>query len=154
MMAWLDRHANAVGALSSLLTAVIALAALVAVKIQIDAADQIQKEQSAKEIFREYLNLSIQKPNLAAPDYCALRTSTELPAYQAFVEYLLYAGEQLIEMDADWSAAIHAELAAHTTYLCSPDHASDHYTPEVQRLLTTFKVDACQALPTCAGPES
>lgn len=151
MMGWLDRHANAVGALSTLLTAIIALGALVAVKIQIDAADQIQKEQSAKEIFREYLNLSIQKPNLAAPDYCALRTSPELPAYQAFVEYLLYAGEQLIEMDADWSAAIDAELGAHTTYLCSPEHETANYTAEVQRLLERFKVDACHDMPACAG---
>lgn len=149
MMEWLNRHANAISALSALLTAVLALAALIGVKIQIDASSAIQKEQSAKEIYREYLNLSIQKPNFYAPDYCALKKTAELPAYQAYVEYLLYTGEQVIEMDPQWEKSIASAIEAHAAYLCSPDIDLSMYAAEMQAVLASFQAGQCAEVKAC-----
>ncbi len=149
MMGWFNRHANAISALSALLTAVLALAALIGVKIQIDASSAIQKEQSAKEIYREYLNLSIQKPNFYTPDYCALKKTAELPAYQAYVEYLLYTGEQVIEMDPQWEKSIASAMEAHALYLCSPDVDLSMYAAEMQAVLASFQAGQCAEVKAC-----
>jgi hypothetical protein len=60
-MEYLNRNSGAIQAVSALLTVVLAAGALVGVKWQIDAADQIQRAQSARDIYREYLNMAINK---------------------------------------------------------------------------------------------
>ncbi|MEM1301574.1 MAG: hypothetical protein AAGH17_03245, partial [Pseudomonadota bacterium] len=58
-MAWLKRNAEALQAIGALLTAAVAIAALVGVKWQLDAAERISQAQSAREIYRDFVALSL-----------------------------------------------------------------------------------------------
>ena len=62
MRKWLDSRAKAIQALGVIVTMFAALAAVIGVKLQIDANARQQREQSAREIYREYLALSIARP--------------------------------------------------------------------------------------------
>ena len=75
MFGWLESNSRALQALAGLITALLALLALIGVKWQIDASFDSQREQSARDIYREFLNLSISNPEFADPDYCALKAS-------------------------------------------------------------------------------
>ena len=73
---WLERNAKALQAVAAIVTAFAALAALIGIKVQIDANMKQQQVQSARDIYREFLNLSISKPEFAQPDYCTIKDST------------------------------------------------------------------------------
>ncbi len=147
-MNWLERHSAALQALGSLLTALVAIAALIGVKLQVDAAYSVQREQSAKEIYREFLNLSIANPDLAQPDYCSLSKSPRAPAYDAYVEYLLYAAEQVIQADADWIPVFESHLGLHQDVICSQADWGA-YADDVRSLVLKFKAGNCQPQPAC-----
>ena len=142
MMAWLKRNKDAVQALGTIVTALAALAALIGVKLQIDASALQQREQSAREIYREFLSLSISRPELAEPDYCAIRGSAGEAAYDSYLEYLLYTSEQLLSVSSDWEATFSDHLGAHREALCSRDDWSDD-TREVQALISRFRAKQC-----------
>ncbi len=112
-MNWLARHSPALQALGNLVTALVAVAALIGVKLQVDTAYSVQREQSAKEIYREFLNISITNPDLAQPNYCSLSKSPRAPAYDAYVEYLLYTAEQVMQTNADWGPVFETQMELH-----------------------------------------
>lgn len=87
---WLTRNADPLEAVGVRATAFAALTALVVIPCQMAQADRIQRDQAAREIYREFLNLTVQKPDLATADYCALKDPNQTTAYAAYVEYLLY----------------------------------------------------------------
>lgn len=119
MTNWLNRHATLLATISAIATAMAALTALVVVPWQIGQADLIQRDQTAREIYREFLNLTMQKPELATADYCALEGATQRSAYSAYVDYLLYTAEQMVETSADWRAPMASYLSDHKAYFCS-----------------------------------
>lgn len=147
-MNWLYRNSNTLQALAALVTAAVAVVALIGVKLQVDASYRVQREQSAKEIYRELLNISIANPEFASPNHCALKQSPKFPAYESYVEYVLYTAEQVIEMDASWSSTMEAHLEAHADYICSSD-ATGENSAAVDALLSSFKARACKTVPTC-----
>ncbi len=67
MKRWLEQHAKALQALGVIVTMLAAVAALVGIKVQIDASARQAREQSARDIYREYLNLSIARPGICRP---------------------------------------------------------------------------------------
>ena len=81
---------RAIQSLTSIMTVILALGALVGVKIQVDAAKKMQIEQSARDIYREYLALSINQPQYAKPNYCEIIDSPNEAIYENYVEYLIY----------------------------------------------------------------
>ncbi|RCW79442.1 hypothetical protein [Paracoccus lutimaris] len=119
MRGWLTRNAEALGALGAIATAFAALTALVVIPYQVGQADRIQRDQTAREIYREFLNLTVQKPELANADYCTLKDETQRTAYSAYVEYLLYTAEQMVDTSEEWRKPMENYLAEHKTYLCS-----------------------------------
>lgn len=121
MWNWLRRNTEPLAALGGIATAFAAFSALVIIPYQVGQADLIQRDQTAREIYREFLNLTVQKPELAQADYCALRGTTQLTAYGAYVEYLLYTSEQMIETSPDWRAPMAGYLNDHMEYLCDPE---------------------------------
>lgn len=153
-MGWLERNSGAVQAISGVITALLAGAALLGVKLQIDASYKVQQEQSAKEIYREFLNISIANPDLSGPDYCALQQGPRQAAYRAYVDYVLYTAEQVTEMDADWADTMADHLEAHRHHLCEEKNP-EGYTPEVEALLKKFQAK-CTEVPDCppAAPGS
>ena len=147
-MNWLSRNSSALQALAAVFTVLIAVVALIGVKVQVDASYRVQREQSAKEIYRELLNLSIANPDLTEPNYCALKQTPRYPAYESYVDYLLYTAEQVIDMDPSWSTTMEQHLQAHADYLCSR-HEDGGNPPAVEALLTSFKGRACKVAVAC-----
>jgi hypothetical protein len=145
---WLKRHAVAIQALAALVTMAVAVAALVGVKVQLDASARLAREQSARDIYREYLNLSIAKPEFAQPDYCGLVGTAQEPAYEAYVDYMLYTAEQAIEADAQWQPIFERNLANHRSYICAVEDWSD-YRESIDSMVSRFRAHQCSAVPAC-----
>lgn len=148
MWPWFHRNAEPLQAVGGFLTALLALGALVVIPWQINQADRIQREQAARDIYREFLNISVQNPKLASADWCVLKEPGEKAAYEAYVEYLLYATEQLVGTDPDWRAPMTGWIEDHAPYVCAkPDWSG--YTPDVQALMTQFTAANCADVPAC-----
>jgi hypothetical protein len=151
MKRWLEQRAKALGALAAIVTMLAAVAALIGVKVQIDASARQAREQSARDIYREFLNLSIARPELADPDYCALQGSPQESAYENYLEYTLYTAEQLRSVSPEWDATMLDHLAPHRAALCSGGDWGDD-TPGVRALVARFKERECKA-PVESCPE-
>ena len=147
-MSRLRQNAPVIEALASLLMALVAALALIGVKLQIDAQDRTAREQSAREIYREFLAITVANPTLAAPDACMGLTGPENPAYDAYLEYLLYTAEQTIALDADWEPTIAQWFDNHAPVLCAIEDWSG-YTPEVEALVKRSRVEICTDVPAC-----
>ena len=144
MWDWLGRNSDRLQALGGLVTALAALAALVIVPAQIASADRIQRDQTAREIYREFLNLTVQRPELARADYCALKDPRERTAYEAYVDYLLYTAEQLTESSPDWRGPMAGYLADHRSFICSKADWGD-YSEGVVDLVKGVRADCTPA---------
>ncbi len=147
-MRWLKQNAPSIEAAAALITALVAVAAIIGVKMQIDANADQQAAQSARDIFREHLTLSIANPQFSEPDVCTLIASDQRPAYAAYVEHLLYTSEQILATQTDWDDAITERLAPHIDYFCSTD-GWNGYTQPVTDLIALTRIDHCSAEPTC-----
>ncbi len=146
---WFDRHGQALQALAAVMAVLVAVAALVGVKLQIDAATRVQREQSARDIYREFLNLSISKPELADPDYCAIRGGGQDVAYRNYVDYLLYTSEQMLSVSPEWEGALAEHLEPHAAYLCGISDWSDYPDP-VRAMIARARPKLCDpASPAC-----
>nr|WP_294846181.1 hypothetical protein [uncultured Sphingomonas sp.] len=143
MKRWLERNAKAIQSFGVIVTIVAIVAALIGVKMQINASAQQAREQSARDIYREYLNLSISRPDLSDPDYCAIKGTLTEAAYENYLEYTLYTAEQLNSVSPDWNATMLDHLSAHRQALCQGGDWSDD-TPAVQALITQFRASQCQ----------
>lgn len=124
MRQWLTRNAEPLGAIASVATAVAALSVLVVVPYQIGQADLIQRDQTAREIYREFLNLTIQKPELATADICTLQGTRERVAYGAYADYLLFTAEQMIDTSPEWQLPMLSYLTDHKAYFCSDERGA------------------------------
>jgi len=148
-MKWLSRNAPSIEACSALVTASVAIAALIGVKVQLDETERLQKAQSAREAFRAHLALAATLPQFARPkDSCALVASTQGGSYIAFVDHLLYSAEQMLVVGEGWDATFLIELAPHKGYLCS-EPAPIGATDETASLLNDFRQNNCTDQPAC-----
>ena len=145
MRNWLVRNAEPLQAVGAIATAFAAITALVVIPYQASVADRIQRDQTAREIYREFLNLTVQKPELANADYCALTDPKEKTAYAAYVDYLLYTTEQMIDTSPDWRAPMAGYLGDHMAYLCSAEAQAQ---PDVQEMLVDLDL-TCTPEVTC-----
>jgi hypothetical protein len=147
MLGWLKRHSEALEGLGGLATAFAALTALIVIPYQIAGSDRIQRDQTAREIYREFLNLTVQKPELANADFCTLDDAGQTTAYTAYVEYLAYTAEQMIDTSPDWRAPMASYLEDHMAYLCS-DKVWDSQSPDIKDLMTELAL-TCVAEVKC-----
>jgi len=118
---WLIRNSEPLQAVGAIATAFAALTALVVIPYQVAQADRIQRDQTAREIYREFLNLTVQKPELATADYCTLTDPKSLAAYSAYADYLLYTADQMVDTSPVWRGTMASYLKSHMAYLCSPE---------------------------------
>lgn len=148
-MTWISRNAETVEAVSTMITAVVAIVALIGVKLQVDAADELQRIQSARDAYRAHLALAVSNPRYSQPeDVCPLLASGEARAYTAFVDHLLYAAEQMLAVGDGWDATFLDQLEPHRVYLCS-EGAPVGETDEMSRLISGFVAEKCAATPGC-----
>mgnify|MGYP000851750510 FL=1 len=147
MRNWLTRNAEPLQALGAIATAFAALTALVVIPYQVAQADRIQRDQTAREIYREFLSLTVQKPELATADYCALKDTNQTAAYSAYVEYLLYTSEQMIDTSPEWRGPMASYLQDHMAYLCS-EGVWNAQSPDIKDLLAEMAL-TCDAESQC-----
>lgn len=147
MRAWLNRNAQPLQAVGALATAMAALTALIVVPYQVSQADRIQRDQTAREIYREFLNLTMQNPRLASANYCALPAGVAETSYTAYVDYLIYTTEQMVETSDDWRAPMTGYLRDHMTYLCTADSPA-HRDPGVRGLMADLGLE-CTEVAVC-----
>ncbi len=147
MLGWLKRHSQALEGLGGLATAFATITALIVIPYQITQSDRIQRDQTAREIYREFLNLTVQKPELANADFCTLKDAAQTTAYTAYVEYLLYTAEQMIDTSPDWRAPMASYLQDHMPYLCSQG-IWDAQSPDIRDLVAELAL-TCGAQATC-----
>ena len=150
-MSWMSRQAPSIEAAAAVVTAFVAVAALIGVKVQLDEADRLQKAQSAREAYRAHLALAATLPQFAQPaDTCQLLHSEQAGAYAAFVDHLLYSAEQMLDVSDGWDATFLAQLAVHSDYICSA-HGPVGETEDTVRLLRRFEDLNCSASAVCDG---
>jgi len=152
VLTFLNRNADAIRALGSVVSAAAAISACIFVPWQIWSNERTNRETAAREIYREFLNISIQRPELASQDLCAFTNPINRSAYESYVDYLLYSAEQVIELDqADWESTVLLDLEPHRTYLCTFDVDDlDDLTPTVASLVTQLR-SSCPKVPACDG---
>jgi len=149
-MTWLRRHAPVIEAGAAVVTALVAAIALIGVKLQLDAADAVQRAQSARDAYRAHLVLSVEHPAFNDPvDACALMASEQGAAYGAFVDHLLYSAEQMLTTADGWAETFADQLAPHATYLCS-DLTDWGASAPLDQLLQDFRAQTCPVTPHCA----
>lgn len=134
---------------ANLVTALAAVVAVIIIPWQIAAADRIQRGQTAREIYREFLNLTVQKPEVASANWCQLTTARDKAAYVAYVDFLLYTAEQAIDTNPDWSPVMREHLSSHLPYLCQLG-AEALDDPMVADLVAEMR-GQCQTLPVCGA---
>lgn len=148
-MNWWSRNAEAIEAMAATVTAFVAIAALVGIKLQLDEADRLQQSQSARDAYRAHLALAATQSEFARPtDACALIASSQGGAYEAFVDHLLYSAEQMLIADDGWDATFLDALTAHSDYICSTSSPQGQ-TKETILLLSSFRENSCPSEPTC-----
>ena len=147
MLGWLKRHSEALEGLGGLATAFATVTALIVIPYQISQSDRIQRDQTAREIYREFLNLTVQKPELAHADFCVFKDTNQTTAYAAYVEYLLYTSEQMIDSSPEWRAPMASYLEDHMAYLCSAG-VLDAQSPDIGDLMADLEL-SCEAQPSC-----
>jgi hypothetical protein len=147
MLIWLEKHATALQALSAIGALIAVVGGIVGIKVQLNASAQLQREQSARDIYREFLNLSINQPKFSAPDYCAISGTADEAAYENYVQYMLYTGEQVLTALPGWEPTMAEHLDAHKELLCGESDWTDD-TPQVQALISRFRAKECKAFVT------
>ena len=149
MMKWLSQHAATVEAGAAAIMALIALAALIGVKYQLDATDSLQRSQSARDAYRSHLALATTKSEFAKPhDACELASGENAGAYTAFVDHLLYSAEQMLQVEPGWEATFKEALVPHAPYMCSAN-APTGSTIEMLEFLKEFKKSSCKVDVAC-----
>jgi len=113
----------------SILSIIIAFAALVYAKGQIEAARELQRRTYARDIYRDYLKVAFENPILADPtdslqefNYKELKigSSRELFAkYEWYLSFVLEACEQLRRLPADegWEDTVRFQIGYHYEWL-------------------------------------
>lgn len=148
-MGWFRDNTAQIEAGAAAITALVAVAALVGVKLQLDAADEIQRAQSARDAYRAHLALAVAHPGFAEPaNACALITSQNGAAYAAFVDHLLYSAEQMLTVDPSWETTFAEELEPHRAYICS-SVATISYDAAMEPFIARFLADGCDEVPVC-----
>lgn len=149
-MKWFSRNVGSIQAIAAIATTTIALIALVGVKYQLDAADELQRAQSARDSYRSHLALAVGNPKYAIPDdVCSLFAGNERGAYTAFVDHLIYSAEQMLEVEEGWEATFTEALKPHSIYVCS--FISDTgQTPKLATFLQEFKTSMCRSKTSCS----
>jgi hypothetical protein len=136
MWSWINRNGQG-------LSALFAAFAVAGILYQVHASEQAQRAQSARNIYREFVALTISRPELALTEWSDALPPERKIAYEAYVEYLLYTSEQVIAADEDWSGPMKAWLCDHTAFLASRRILSG-YTMEVQRLIKGVNDGGCR----------
>lgn len=133
---------SVVSTIASALTVIAAIGALWFANSQIQASQQIQREASARDAFKEYLKLAMEHSDLADGLSSERSVSKEKRAdYAWFISYFLFSAEQIYLAypgDKDWEKALADQFCYHRTYLMGDEYRQKlkvHYNREFANLI-------------------
>ncbi|MDZ7906265.1 MAG: hypothetical protein U5N55_11210 [Cypionkella sp.] len=148
---WLDDHSHALQGLGAGVTAAAALVALVIIPWQIRAAEQIQLRQAARDMYRGFVQLTLERPAIANADYCALKTADDVTAYESYMEFFLYTAEHnMLVAPDDWRAPLMATMTRHKSFFCAFTEW-DWHEDVVQEMIFELR-KGCSLPAPCAQP--
>lgn len=152
MWTWLRKNSEPLEGLAAAITAIAALIALIVIPWQIAAADRITRAQTAREIYREFVGLTVQKPELANADFCAIKDANTKTAYTAYMEYMLYTAEQVMDTNPeDWRGPMTAYLQDHMPFLCAFP-GWDQHAESVAGIIAELRL-GCAEVQSCPSVE-
>ena len=110
-------NAEKIGNIAQVFIAVLATLALIFAYLQIMSARRAQREATAKDLYRDYLKLAFEHPDLAIPD----SNQPLCEKYSWFVAILLNAYDEILfgTNHEVWRSVVRAELRYHVRYLQS-----------------------------------
>lgn len=160
--------AEKISALSALSTLVVALGAGWVAWSQLQESKKSSEKQlhesrdsSAREIYKEYISLSIEHPEFSAQSCYGgksglqkiKRNKQEYEKYENYVAFLLFSAEQiegLTSYNRTWERVLLSQITYHAVYLQSPDFQesmmsfySDDLQDLIVRAISDFNIDGC-----------
>src|SRR5262249_43322244 len=115
------------------------------------------RETTARQFFRQHLELAIQNPKFSSPDYQAIETggAASLAQYGFFVEHLLFTCDEIVSAfpgDFGWRGACVSHVSAHAAYLCGHIAGTSlaTYSREMQDLIRSVMSAASPSVSACA----
>jgi hypothetical protein len=115
------------------------------------------RETTARQFFRQHLELAIQNPTFSSPDYQAIEKdgAATLAQYGFFVEHLLFTCDEILWAfagDLDWRAACVSHVTPHAAYLCGhvAGTSLSTYSRDMQNLIKSVMTAASSTVPACA----
>ena len=149
-MSWLKRNSESIEALAACVTALVAVAALIGVKVQLDENERIQRGTTAREAYLGHLTLATSKPEIAAPpDVCGLLQSDKSVSYVAFLDHLFYSAELMLEAEDGWAPVFVEHLQPHAALMCS-EFSPLGDTPAMSNMIRQFQASECEAVQACS----
>jgi hypothetical protein len=120
--------ATIAGGFATAIAALFAVIGLSLTYMQIRANRAISNEATAKNLYRQYLEDAVDRPDLVNPDLDELTRNGNLVQYELFVAHMLFSLEEILlhAADPDWRAVVKAQLKRHTEYLSSEYFAQKH----------------------------
>ena len=127
MLDWIWTNSGKLAELATVIAAVVAIVAIFFGWRQFTAQVHLQREATAKSIFRDYLMAAVDYPRFASPHLCEIDYKKETfdgeaetyQRYTWFVSVLLLASDQILQIKPTetWMRSIKVQLAYHWRYL-------------------------------------
>jgi hypothetical protein len=138
----LPQKAPLLTAAAAFFGAMTAIAALLVARRQLYLNRQNQRETTSKTIFREFLKLCIENPDLA------YGTNQGGAKYEWFVAHFLWAAEELLEYaPAAWEPNLQMYVSYHREYLTNNQRFRNEDWPTYTPRLRHFVDNALNSLP-------
>lgn len=126
--------------------ALFALVGIAMIFVQIRSSRAIQREATAKDLFRRYLQEGLEYPEFVTPEPDLLQHRQNLIRYEFFVANMLYSFDEVLEntRSDDWREVVRGEMTRHVTYLRSPEFQTKrhYYEDEIGELIDAVCADA------------
>lgn len=130
----------------SAFAALFALVGIAMIFVQIRSNRAIQREATAKELFRRYLQEGLEHPEFVNPEHDLLRHRQNSIQYEFFVANMLYSFDEVLQntRSGDWREVVRGEMARHVNYLLSPEFQAKrrYYDDDIGKLIDAVCADA------------
>jgi hypothetical protein len=124
-MNWIFENAEKLGGLATVVAALVAILATCIAVLALLTGRNSQREATAKDIYRDYLKLAFDNPEIAIA-HRADRGQEE--KYQWFVAFLLTSCDEIVRImprDKTWRKGIRIDLKPHLEYFRSREFEED-----------------------------
>ncbi len=137
--------ASIVGGFATAAAAAFAIVGIPLVIFQVKATRAIQREATAKQLYRQYLSDCVERPDLVQPDLKRIEKDERMIQYELFVAHMLFSLEEIVtNVDSEeWKDVAKGQLRRHQKYLNSPRFAKKraYYHKSLVRLMDEVSAD-------------